>query len=384
MSVLDQFFTFLPQVVFTVLVTIFYALFNSKTKKVQLIDIIIIILLVVLSAVRVNVGSDYYAYYLRYQNITDVFSSVGDVLFQSATPLFDVVIYILRYYTDFSYGIFWITSILIYPMLILIFRKTFERPYIPLMFFSLFGYYLMSINILKQFIAVTIIFILYINLVRNNFSKRSILNYCILCLVAFGFHKSAIVGGVILLLSSRITPTKLNLIRLNILGILFALTLLIVPSDIIRLISGDKGVIYILESVGSETRLTYSVVSYIIFYNIMSIIALKYRDVIKGNLYKYSLSAVITFIPFSWMAIIGWPINRLSLYGYIFMIIIFSFIYMNFKYRLNKLLLTLFMILFFSITNLLNADNDYYQFSTYFNSIPQSIQYYKLVNDNGK
>lgn len=382
MSILDQFLTFIPQVFFIAIVTIFYAKFNARTKKIQKVDIIIIIMLVILSAIRVNVGSDYYSYYLRYQTIIDVFSSVGDVLAQSATPLFDVVIYILRYYTDFGYGIFWITSILIYPALIMIFRRMFEKPYIPLMYFFLFGYYLMSVNILKQFIAITIVFVLYTNLIRRNFSKRSIVSYCVLCLAAFGFHKSALVGGVVLLLSSKVVPTKRSLIRLNILGIILAAILSIVPSDVIGLISGDKGLIYILDSVGSERRLTFSVISYIIFYNIMSIVALKYKNLVNNNLYRYSLSAVICFIPFSWMAIIGWPINRLSLYGYIFMIIVFSFIYMNFKYRLNKLLLTLFVVFFFSITNLLNADNDYYQFSTYFNSVPQSIQYYQLVHDN--
>ena len=47
---------------FSIVCIVLYIIFDKKTKKIQPIDIVMILILIIISGIRCNVGSDYYSY----------------------------------------------------------------------------------------------------------------------------------------------------------------------------------------------------------------------------------------------------------------------------------------------------------------------------------
>lgn len=109
---------------FSILCIGLYTIFDKKTKKIQPIDIIIISILVIISGIRCNCGSDYYSYYITYNNWIGNVDSVNTIIESNSQFGLYVLSFILKSITDFPYAMFWMIAIIIYPIMIIYMRKT--------------------------------------------------------------------------------------------------------------------------------------------------------------------------------------------------------------------------------------------------------------------
>lgn len=110
--------------VFSIICIVLYTLFDKKTKKIQIIDIIIIAILVVISGIRCNCGSDYYSYYVAYNNWLGNVDSIQMIIEDNSQYGLYVLSFLLKSITDFPYAIFWMISVIVYPSMIIYMRKT--------------------------------------------------------------------------------------------------------------------------------------------------------------------------------------------------------------------------------------------------------------------
>lgn len=269
--------------------------------------------------------------------------------------------------THYKFAIFWVISCLIYIPLIIYLRKTNQKPYTALFIFIFSGFFLITNNIIRQTLAMALVFISY-----NFVSKKKYFKFILLILLASMFHKTAIIAGILILISRKIKPSIRNLFIANVIGIL----LLLLFSPLVSLIDSfipDKYLNYIIFNYGGMLKQTLSIVGYVIFYNVASLILITKSEKIKEVSFDYykMISTIIIAIPISIIAIKCWPINRISLYLYTFIIILLPIIY-NGKQILGKfkLLISLVVIIWFSFLNIFGGDNEYYSYDTYLNTIP--------------
>ena len=109
---------------FSILCIALYTIFDKKTKKIQPIDIIIILMLVIISGIRCNCGSDYYSYYIAYNNWLGNVDSIHMIIEDNSQFGLYVISFLLKTITDFPYAIFWMIAVIIYPTMIIYMRKT--------------------------------------------------------------------------------------------------------------------------------------------------------------------------------------------------------------------------------------------------------------------
>ena len=360
---------------FALLICFIYRLFNKQNNKLQLIDIIIIVGLILISALRCNVGSDYYAYYLRYNGILNSYSNIFEIIKNSSSCLFDILCFITMKITNYRFSIFWLIATILYCPLVIYLRKTSKKPYLGLMIFIFSGLFLISNNIIRQVLAMMFIFISY-----KYLDKKQPLKFILLIILAALFHKTALIAGLLLIIARKIKPNMQNLIILNIIGILG----FILFNPIINLIDNFipiKYLNYIINNYGSMHKQTLSVLGYVIFYNIISLILIHKQDKIKEiSSTKYKMiSLIMVGIPISIISIRCWPMNRIALYLYTFIIILLPLIFDNIKTSKLKIFITLILIIWFSFINIFGGDNEYYNYETYiknpFPNYPRNVIY---------
>ena len=78
-----------------------------------------------------------------------------------------------------------------------------ENPFLSLLLYFLLGYYFSSFNILRQMIAVSIVFLAY----SKYFQDKKLFSYLILVIIASSFHLSALISFIIPLLVKYVKPS---------------------------------------------------------------------------------------------------------------------------------------------------------------------------------
>jgi hypothetical protein len=118
-------------------------------------DALICLVLVLITGIRCNNGSDYYNYWVMYSEVTDWYSNIGDVLEEKFQNGYLLLCYVTKALGGGKYSIFWVVSVLIYFSTIRLFRRYSCSPVLSFACWVLFGYLAMSTNIIKQSLAMT-------------------------------------------------------------------------------------------------------------------------------------------------------------------------------------------------------------------------------------
>ncbi len=192
-----------------------YIIFDKKTKKIQSIDIIMIAILIIISGIRCNVGSDYYTYYTAYNNWLVNVDNIQDVIQSNSQFGLYVLGFMLKSMTDFPYALFWLVACIIYPCMIIYMRKTTEKPSVAFMCFMLLGFFAISNNILKQSMAMLIMIYAY-----ESFIKNKKIKFVIATLLASTFHTTAIIVAILMVLTRKIKPSYKNLLVFILIGVI--------------------------------------------------------------------------------------------------------------------------------------------------------------------
>lgn len=238
----------------------------------------------------------------------------------------------------------------------------------------LLGFYAISNNILKQTMAMLIMIVAYEFLAKNKKVK-----FVFLTLLAFTFHTTAIIAAILMVFSRFINPSYKNLWICVLIGIISAFLYNILGSVLgsIPILARYQRYFVNTASYFSMIKETIGVICYAISYIAITLLILTKKEEIKeNNLEVYRrISLLMLGITISIFAINNWTINRIALYLYQFVIVILPTLF-SLKYTIKGKKIYIFMILLILVTScsfltIFAAENEYYQYKTYFNTTPQ-------------
>lgn len=312
------------------LLVVICLLLLKKMYKNDFIDYLIVIVVLLFASMRFNVGFDYMSYY----NMVDKFDQYIKHLVKE--PLHNFIVYI-SYYFNSPQLLFIIYAILMYSFIYLTIKDFSHMTELSLFLYITFPmFFLNSLDILRQHLAVAIVFYSIRFVFQKNFIK-----YLIMIIFASLFHRSAIIAIPIYFFGT-FNISKLMLYCIIVVSnflspILFQIVKIIMPYYV-----------YYLENklgVGG-TKIIYIV-------NILAIFIIW----IKDRLVKYNKNNIIYINLFVFGTLLynsllkfGHAGPRASLYFIIFLILILPDIIYCFKERtiIKVSIYFLCVILFFS------------------------------------
>lgn len=210
---------------FLTILFIWLAKTKAKSKKTKITLLIIAVLpMLLVSALRYNVGTDYGKRYVANYDMIREGIEVEDLEIG-----FKIIDYICLIFTDDSYLLFIVTSLIILSIFFEVMYKKSSNTILSIIIFFLGGYFFGTLNLIRQYMAVAFILLGYQFLMNENRKKAYIL-FTICAILAFLMHSSSIICFAIIFL------TRKNLI--NIKWVLpISILILILNKNIMAIIS---------------------------------------------------------------------------------------------------------------------------------------------------
>ena len=340
---------------------------GEKREVFSLADLTIFLIITFLASIRLNVGSDYYNYYVKFNSINTDCISIKDLII--SFDGFGLLSYIVKIFTNFEYAIFSVIAIFSYGFLFLLLRNEVKDKSTAFTCYMFMGFFANSLNIMKQYIAMIFVMCFYKNLL-----KKKYVNAACFAVVAVVFHYSAllailVIGPVTLL---KIVPSRKFVSCSIAIGIMFAIFLPQIVGVIIKLIPSASGYgVYVNWRRNSQLRLIIAVAGMSVIYAFLLFWILKYKDRIKAvnetRFYEISFLAIGLCINIASIRI--WVVQRVALYFYQFIILVVPTLFQSLKFKTRKrvkqiILLAMFMYLIFM--GIFLGENEYYSYNTIF------------------
>lgn len=323
---------------------------DSKKKNVLITISFLIVFLV--SALRVNVGTDYKSY-VNWFNDIDTFS------LSFTNFLFNNMIFIIKLFTHNPQWLFVVTSFIILLFIHLHSIKEHEDYDMIIFLFIVLGFYFSTFNGIRQWIAIAIFMYSFKYIKRKDFDK-----YLICIIVASLFHITAI------LLLPAYFMFKINIkdkYKLIIIGCAFIIFKLFNFNNLIAFILKNFAFSFYVRYFQSGIDLTQSVGSFLpiilsfgmfMFYTLFEKILTK-----KISLEKYEYNKTLCFyiVIFSIINTVNNLFSRFSYYFIPFIMFLLPdfFVIFNGKYnKLMKFIVIIFGIGFMVVNTVLKNSNN--------------------------
>jgi hypothetical protein len=174
---------------------------KSLTKKWTFLDIFILLVLIIFSGIRFNVGTDYGLYYYIYNIYISKVFSLNDYYSTKQEFGYYLLSWITKNISSSRYGIFWTSAIITYIPIYSRIKKESKNFTFSILLFFLLGFYTGSFNIIRQWIAIAINFYA-IQYIEENRKKFVMLN-----IIGSLFHSTCIIAMLIQLVAKKIKPT---------------------------------------------------------------------------------------------------------------------------------------------------------------------------------
>ena len=353
----------------------------QKANKGGIFKIIFIgLILVVVSSIRMNTGSDYWSYSMIYNRSLDYFSLDEVYADRGNSPGFYMLSFLLKEYT-LSIGwdslleknlIFIVTAVFTTVCTFhLVIRNSSNFKWSMWVFF-LMGYFMMGNNILKQIFAM--IFILYAY--DYLFQKKYIL-YVMMCILAVLFHVTAIVPAFILPFAKRFSLT-LALPLCLIFAILVPVIGNVANASLFGYVKYFKNF-----SVYSEANIgrIYSIGSLIAYTALYMTIRKHSKAINRESEKTYSYINLIAIgIAINIIAFNFWLLLRVSLYFYQFSLFLIPNVITIVRPSRQKVkTIKTWFVIFAIFYVLYSMDNHYFAYHTIFNERMQPAHLYDYV-----
>ncbi len=313
-----------------------FCLINKSGKKFTFGDAVSALLLVVVSSFRYDVGSDYFRYMESAAFASRKFADLHK-LFNASTLSqynfevgYETISVLSSRVFHSKFAIFWMVSILLYVPLVYYCRKCTDNAKIALSFYILFGFWGLSLNILKQALAMMFILMAY-EALKNH---RYILFVCV-TIVASSFHITAVVAALCILVvhlklfHKLLMPTKRNLYFMVAVGVALRLMTAVFASVLRHLGVFTQYLFYLEAGNGDSTSRNF--ILYGAFLETVLVFGILYSAIqnldrlriINRNIEMY-ISIIMVGIPFS---IIGvsktlWLANRFAKFFFLFLLVL--------------------------------------------------------------
>lgn len=328
-------------------------------------EILLFIIMTVFASIRLNVGSDFYNYYNRFNNISKNIS-LADMV---GADGFGWLSFIIKQFTDFEYAIFGVIAFLLYGFLFRLIKNEVKDVSAAFICYLFMGFFANSLNILKQCMAMMFVFSFYKELMNKNFIMCILFGF-----LAFLFHYSAIFALVIIgvVYFFKIKPSRIFLCISIFLGISLVFFLPQFIKILINYVPSASGYeVYVNWRRGSQFRLVVAVTVMSIIYTILLWIIVKNRNLIKSQNYNryFEISFLIIGLCINIASIRIWVVQRIALYFYQFLILILPTMFQGMspiRRRISKQTLYLIMFLYLIFSGIFWGENEYYSYSTIF------------------
>ena len=165
------------------------------TSDTRILYSLVAAVLIFVAGFRYRVGADYMAYYSGYTGfLNDLLNDIRNI----DEPGYGVLVWIAtRFYDDGAAGIFIASFVTISLPLYVIYSHS-DNLLLPTLLYIIMGCWDGSFNGVRQYLAAAVLFCGYEALKEKNLSK-----YCIIVLIAFLFHRSAIVFVILYFIVNR-------------------------------------------------------------------------------------------------------------------------------------------------------------------------------------
>lgn len=313
-----------------------YALLWRKGNRLRIGDIVITIILIAVSSLRYDVGSDYIRYLessqyaaRRFADLHFLFSAENLKRYSYEVGYETISVLTSRLFSS-KYAIFWVVSIIIYIPIIRFCRKHTDNSRIALATFLLFGFWGLTLNIMKQAIAMVIVLYVYEFLKEKKYVPAGLLT-----LVTISFHITALIAVVCIvivhfgLLKKFIEPSMRNLWLMCGVGVVLRFGTQLLISVLGRVGLYSQYLTYATAGVGDETSRKYIwigalIETLFIIFILRLCIRRKQELIFRSAEIENIISIVMIGIPFSIIGISKtlWLANRFAKFFFIFIIVL--------------------------------------------------------------
>ncbi|MFC6348355.1 EpsG family protein [Vagococcus carniphilus] len=374
----DMFFFSIEYLFFCLILLFVMLIIKSVLKKKNSGLITGFTVLVIISAIRVNTGSDYFNYYSMYNNSIRYYNSVSDIFRSGFQQGYMVLSYLVKQTFENEFFIFFVCAVIINSLIFYIISKYSPYPLLSVSLYLFMGYFLISLNILKQSLAMSVMFLAVIF-----FLKKRYLLFTILCLISTYFHITALVFVAILLIA-KFTKVRLSL---NVLYLSVFFSFLVLPfSNVVFKLAANISIFskyqMYLESPldRGDMRFIVNVLFFVIIHTIILHIIIKniQNGKIKINNFEYILLKVMIIgLMLSIVSLRLYYINRISYYCFQLLILLIPLLVSKLsKIEIRTLVrkkIIMGLMVYSLIFTVLSGENNYYNYSTIFNDLPVSV-----------
>lgn len=355
------------------LIIIYYFLDKNDDKKnvFQRSDIVSLVLILI-AGLRCNSGSDYYNYYIQYINVLKWYDSLISIFMERFQNGYIFLAYLTNKFIGGQITIFIVIAIIIYLPLLRIIKKYSKFPWQSFALWLLLGYFLMSMNIIKQYLAM-----LFVIFAFNCYYKKRYFNYLVSFIIACFFHISAIYALLCIPISMYIKNTRKVYKFILILSIVCFFLFKFISLKIGLIIIPEKyyGYIYNWIKGDLDLKLRLGGVCTALFYIFIINLSVK-KNRYLSCYYKMILNLSICMLPFLVFSIKLYILNRVAYFGLQMLIIVLPSIFNTYKRQVNRIIFIFIFILYNLAFSILCAENNYYSYDTIFKSSPMSIMEY--------
>ena len=315
---------------------IFFKFIN--TKKINLFDILLIIMLILVSGLRYAIGTDYMMYKSFYFNV-----NLPNA--EKVETGFKILINIVKNVFGYKFWYFFVicAAISIIPIYYVIKKKS-KYPAFTLIMFVSMGFYTLSFNMVRQFVAIAICIIALEFIYRKNF-----IAYVFTIIFASFFHITALIMIPAYFIGigdfKSNTLLKIFIIELFV-GILFNPIFNFLVSHISQYAMYAK---YGGTTPGIGTYLLGGIYLFLIFVQIKF-----YEKFVKNEFEKCCLNLSILAVPFIVFSIYNVLFARIIYYFLIPALIPFSNILNFFKIKRTQKAFNVFIIMLLLVVYILN------------------------------
>ncbi|MFK5635300.1 EpsG family protein [Ornithinimicrobium sp. LYQ103] len=163
-------------------------------------DLAAVATLVVFSAVRFGIGTDYDTYAIIYGRV-DTEDWAREIATAPQELGFTLLLLIVKTVDPTPTTFFWVTSILTVVPAFVAIRQVSARPVLGVLLYVLFAFYLTPFNLVRQGIAVSLLF-----WATTCLRRRPVL-FVVVAVVAASIHSSAVIALAVMWVSHRWRPT---------------------------------------------------------------------------------------------------------------------------------------------------------------------------------
>lgn len=350
--------------------TFFFISCYEKNKENKILKIIFFIFsfmpFFLISAFRYDVGTDFLTRY-----VADFYKINEGLNVDNLEVGYKIIIKICQFFTDNSQSIFIVTSFIINLLITYTIFKYSKNKYLSVIVYFFGGFLFLSLNAVRQFLAMSLIFWAYPYLIREN--KKWL--YIISVLIASSIHSSALVMLIFAFFGKNKTINYKITLLVVVLFLLFGRSLL-VPLNL--LLKETKFSPYLVEYYAKADVSSLYLLSNFLIYTFYSLVIKNKNIENKEVILLYNIQAMALII--TSMEAIHQLFSRIVFYYTIFQLIsipLFIKLGLNFNLKfsrikfLDKKYITIYIIIgyifMFVFTNVIHNDNEVLPYICIFN-----------------